>query len=189
MSKTDLSSYNNHPFQPGGNALKRILWFYTNALFFKTSLLPFNGFKCGLLRAFGAKVGKGVTIKPGVNIKYAWHLTIGHDTWIGENVWLDCLVPVSIGSHVCVSQGAVLLTGNHNYKKSTFDLITAGFALEEGAWIGACAIVNPGVTVGSHAVLTTGSVATRNLEPYGIYQGNPALRIRARIIESNQPNI
>lgn len=183
MPKTDLSTYNNYPFHPGGNPLKRFFWFYANAVFFKTSLLPSNAFKCFLLRAFGANIGKRVTLKPGVNIKYAWHLSIGDDCWIGENVWLDCLVPVSIGSHVCVSQGAVLLTGNHDYKKSTFDLITAGFTLEDGAWIGACAIVNPGITVGSHAVLTTGSVATRNLEPYSIYQGNPATKIRGRVIE------
>jgi len=183
MRKTDLSAYNNHPFHPGGNAFKRLLWYYTNAIFFKTSLLPSNGFKCFLLRSFGATVGKGVTIKPGVNIKYAWHLQIGDDTWIGENVWIDCLLPVSIGSHVCLSQGAVLLTGNHNYKKSTFDLIVQSFTLEDGAWIGACAIVNPGITVHTHAVLTTGSVATKNLEPYSIYQGNPAVKIRERVVE------
>ena len=183
MGRTDLSSYNNAPFHPGGSAFKRLLWFYFNAVFFKTSLLPSNSFKRGLLRMFGAKVGKGVTIKPGVNIKYAWHLTVGENTWIGENVWLDCLLPVTIGSNVCLSQGAVLLTGNHNYKKSTFDLIVSGFHLEDGVWIGACAIVNPGVKAASHAVLTTGSVATRNLEAYSIYQGNPAVKIRDRVIE------
>jgi putative colanic acid biosynthesis acetyltransferase WcaF len=183
MGKTNLAAYNNHPFHPGGNAFKRFLWYYTNAVFFNTSLLPSNSFKRFLLRLFGAKVGKGVTVKPGVNIKYAWHLTIGSDTWIGENVWIDCLLPVTIGSNVCLSQGAVLLTGNHNYKKTTFDLIVSGFTLEDGAWIGACAVVNPGVTVGTHAVLTTGSVATKDLEPYSIYQGNPAIKTRERVVE------
>lgn len=182
MRKTDLSTYNNYPFHPGGTAFKRFLWYYTNAVFFKTSLLPSNTFKRFVLRSFGARVGKGVTIKPGVNIKYAWHLTIGNDTWIGENVWIDCLVAVTIGSHVCLSQGAVLLTGNHNYKKTTFDLIVSGFTLEDGAWIGACAIVNSGITIATHAVLTTGSVATGDLEPYCIYQGNPAVKIRERVI-------
>ena len=183
MGKTDLAAYNNHPFHPGVNALKRLLWYYTNAVFFKTSLLPSNSFKRFLLRSFGARVGKGVTIKPGVNIKYAWHLQIGDYTWIGENVWIDCLLPVTIGSHVCLSQGAVLLTGNHNYKKSTFALIVQGFTIEDGAWIGACAVVNPGITVGTHAVLTTGSVATKDLAAYSIYQGNPAAKIRERVVE------
>jgi len=180
--KTDLSSYNNAPFNPGGTAFKRFLWYYLNAFFLKTSLVPSNGFKSFLLRVFGANVGKGVTIKPGVNVKYPWHLSIGDHTWIGENVWIDCLVPVSIGSNVCISQGAVLLTGNHNYKKTSFDLIVEGFILEDGVWIGAGAMVMPGVKAASHAVLSSGSVATNDLEAYTIYQGNPAAKVRDREI-------
>lgn len=182
MSKTDLSTYNNHPYHPGGNALKRILWYYTNAVFFKTSLIPSSSFRVNLLRLFGAKIGKNVTIKPCVNIKYPWNLTIGDETWIGENVWIDSLVLISIGAHVCLSQGAVLLTGSHNYKKASFDLITRGVILEDGVWIGAGAMVNLGVTAASHAVLTSGSVATKNLEAYTIYQGNPAAKTRKRQI-------
>lgn len=109
-------------------------------------------------------------------------MSIGDNTWIGENAWIDCLVPVKIGNNVCISQGAVLLTGSHNYKKSTFDLITAGFVLEDGVWIGACAVVNLGVSAASHAVLTSGSVATKNLEAYAVYQGNPAVKVRDRVI-------
>jgi putative colanic acid biosynthesis acetyltransferase WcaF len=182
MLKTDLSTYNNHPFHPGGNALKRLLWFYVNAFFFKTSLIPINGFKVFLLRLFGAKIGKNVTIKPCVNIKYPWFLTIGDETWIGENVWMDNLVMTSIGANCCLSQGAILLTGSHNYKKTSFDLITKGITLEDGVWIGAGAIVNLGITAASHAVLTSGSIATVNLEAYSIYQGNPAIKIRERVI-------
>jgi putative colanic acid biosynthesis acetyltransferase WcaF len=182
MQQTDLSTYNNHPYNPGGNAIKRILWHYINAVFFKTGLLPINGFKVALLRLFGAKIGNNVTIKPGVNIKYPWHLTVGNNTWIGEDVWIDCLVPITIGSNVCISQGAMLLTGSHNYKKTTFDLITGNIILEDGAWIGAKAVVNQGITVDTHAVLTTGSIATKNLDAYSIYQGNPAVKIRDRAI-------
>ncbi len=183
MRQTDLSTYNNSPFHPGGNTIKRVLWYYLNAIFLKTSLIPINGFKAFLLRSFGAKIGKKVTLKPGVNVKYPWHLTIGHHTWLGENVWIDCLVPVTIGNNVCISQGAVILTGNHNYKKTSFELITDSVILEDGVWIGACALVNAGVTAASHAVLTSGSVATKNLDPYTIYQGNPAVKIRLRAIE------
>lgn len=182
MQKTDLSLYNNSPFNPGGNAIKRLLWYYINAIFLKSSLLPSSSVKIFFLRLFGAKIGKGVTIKPGVNVKYPWHLTIGNNTWIGENVWIDCLVAITMGNNVCISQGAVLLTGSHNYKKKTFDLITQPVTLEDGVWIAAGAIVNLGVTAASHAVLSSGSTTSKNLEAYSIYQGNPAVKVRDRII-------
>ena len=182
MQQTDLSAYNNYPFNPGGTAVKRLLWHYVNAVFFKTSLLPINGVKTSLLKLFGAKIGEKVTIKPCVNIKYPWHLTIGNNTWVGEDVWIDCLLPVAIGANVCLSQGAVLLTGSHNYKKRTFDLLVGSIILQDGVWIGAKAVINQGITAHSHAVLTTGSIATKDLEAYSIYQGNPAVKIRERII-------
>ena len=182
MQQTNLSTYNNHPYNPGGSVVKRILWHYVNAVCFKTGLFPVNGFKVALLKLFGAKIGKNVTIKPGVSIKYPWHLIVGNSTWVGEDVWIDCLVPITIGSNVCISQGAMLLTGSHNYKKTTFDLITGSIILEDGAWIGAKAIVNQGITVATHAALTTGSIATKNLDAYSIYQGNPAVKVRDRVI-------
>jgi putative colanic acid biosynthesis acetyltransferase WcaF len=182
MKQTNLESYNNYPYHPGDSTLKRILWHYVNAFVFKSSLFPVYGLKAAILRLFGAKIGSQVEFKPGVNIKYPWHLNIGNEVWIGENVWIDCLVPIYIGNNVCISQGAVILTGSHNYKKASFDLITGSVTLEDGAWIGASAIINQGITVGSHAVLTTGSIATKNLEPYSIYQGNPAVKIRDRVI-------
>jgi putative colanic acid biosynthesis acetyltransferase WcaF len=183
MQQTDLSLYNNHPYHPGGSALKQVLWYYLSALFFKSGLLPASGVKIALLRLFGAQIGKGVVIKPGVNIKYPWHLKIGDNTWIGERVWIDNLVLVTIGNNVCISQGAILQTGSHNYKKTAFDLITGSIILEDGAWISCGAIVSQGVTAASHSVLTSGSVANKNLESYFIYQGNPAIKVRARIIE------
>lgn len=182
MLKTDLSIYNNYPYNPGGNVLKRVLWYYFNAIFFKTSIIPSSAFKVFCLKLFGARIGKHVTIKPCVNIKYPWNLRIGDETWVGENVWIDSLVLIDIGANVCLSQGAVLLTGSHNYKKKSFDLITKGIILEDGVWICAGAMVNPGITAASHAVLTSGSIATKNLEVYGIYQGNPAVKIRTREI-------
>lgn len=149
----------------------------------KNGWFPFSGFKRFLLRLFGAKIGTGVVIKPCVNIKYPWKLQVGNHVWIGENVWIDNLGQVTIGDNSCLSQGAFLLCGNHDYKSSNFDLMVSPIILENGAWIGAKAIVSGGVTVGTHAVLTLGSVATKNLEPYGIYTGNPAVKVKERIIE------
>ncbi|MBC7400104.1 MAG: colanic acid biosynthesis acetyltransferase WcaF, partial [Mucilaginibacter sp.] len=145
MQKTDLESYNNHPYHPGGNMLKRVLWHYVSGFVFKTSLFPVYSIKVMLLRLFGAKIGKQVEIKPCVNIKYPWLLTIYDEVWIGENVWIDNIAMVTIGSNVCISQGATILTGSHNYKKPSFDLITGALMIEDGVWIGALATVNQGL--------------------------------------------
>src|SRR5579872_3340890 len=149
MQKTDLESYDNYPYNPGGSALKRLLWYFTNLIFFKSAWFPFYGIKVFLLRSFGAKIGKMVEFKPCVNIKYPWNLTIGDEVWIGENVWLDNLVMINIGSNICISQSVTLLTGSHNYKKKSFDLMTGSITLEDGVWIGAGAIITMGITVHS----------------------------------------
>lgn len=181
MNKVNLSAYNNNWFSPG-NKVKIILWYFFNIIFLKSSL-PFpNILKVWVLQLFGASLGKSIVIKPGVNIKYPWLLHIGSNVWIGENVWIDNLAKVTIGDNVCISQGAMLLCGNHNYKLTTFDLIVDTIYLEEGVWIGAKSVVCPGVTCGSHSILSVGSVANNSLEPYTIYQGNPAIAIRKRDI-------
>ncbi len=179
---TDLSKYDNSWYQPGG-AIKRMLWLMVNAIFFNNGLALFNGSKIFLLKRFGAKVGIGVVIKPSVSIKYPWFLTIGNYVWIGENVWIDNLTMVNIGNNVCLSQGVMLLTGNHNYTKPTFDLIVGEIILEDGVWLGAQSVVCPGLTCKSHSVLAVSSVATKNLDAYGIYQGNPAVKVRERKFE------
>lgn len=182
MKKTsDLSAYNNSWYKPG-HPVKRALWYFINAAFFLNPFFPFSAPKKMFLRMFGAKVGKGVVIKPSVNIKYPWKLHIGNHVWIGESVWIDNLALVKIGDHCCISQGAMLLCGNHNYKKTSFDLIVREIHLENGVWIGAQSLVAPGTICHSHAVLTAGSMATASLEAYGIYTGNPAVKIREREI-------
>lgn len=183
-SKTNLSKYNNDWYQPGGSVLKKTCWYVLHAIFIHSSF-PFSSFKVFLLRLFGASIGTSVTIKPNVTIKYPWHLTIGNHVWIGEQVWIDNLSRVTIKNNSCVSQGAMLLCGNHDYSKTSFDLIVKDITLEEGVWIGAKSIVCPGVSIGSHSVLTVNSVATSNLESWGIYQGNPAVKIKERVIKND----
>jgi putative colanic acid biosynthesis acetyltransferase WcaF len=183
IGNTDLSGYNNAWYNPGASKLKRLFWYFTNLLFFQSGIFPLNGLKVILLRMFGARIGDGVIIKPTVNIKYPWKLRIGNYCWIGENVWIDNLAFVTLADNVCLSQGSMLLTGNHNYKKSTFDLMIGEIILENGVWIGTHAIVAPGVNCFSHAVLAINSVATRDLEAYFIYQGNPAEKVKEREIE------
>jgi putative colanic acid biosynthesis acetyltransferase WcaF len=181
MGKTDLSKYNNSWYKPGSK-LKIILWYILSRVFIDTSIpFPYS-LKRSILRLFGAKVGKRVVFKQRVIIKYPWFLTVGDETWIGENVWIDNLTDVTVGKNCCLSQGSMLLTGNHDYKKSTFDLILKPIILEDGSWVGAKATVCPGVTIHSHAVLSVGSVATTDLKSSTIYQGNPAVNKTQRLI-------
>lgn len=184
MPKTvDLARFDNSSFfRTGAGLFKRACWFLCNGLFFKTAF-HFYSFKVILLRIFGARVGKNVIIKPHVNIKFPWRLHLGDNVWIGEQVWIDNLDIVSVGNNVCISQGAFLLCGNHNYKKETFDLITGKITLEDGVWIGAKSIVCGNVVCKSHSVLLVQSVAVTDLEAYGIYRGNPAEKIKDRVIE------
>jgi putative colanic acid biosynthesis acetyltransferase WcaF len=181
--RTDLSKFNNSWYKTGAGFIKTVLWYYANIIFLKNTLLPSSAARILILRLFGAKIGCGCVIKPGLNIKYPWKLEIGDHTWIGENVWIDNLADVKIGENVCISQGAMLLCGNHNYKKISFDLIIGTIDIEDGTWIGAQSVVCPGVVCHSHSILAVGSVASANLEPYGIYRGNPAVKVRERVIE------
>ena len=173
--KVDLSKYNKADYHPGRNAFVRAIWYVTNMLFFKSSWCTSYGLKRGLLRMYGAHIGPHVVIKPCVSVKYPWHLSIGENSWIGEQVWIDNLADVTVGKNCCISQGAMLLCGNHDYTKESFDLITGKIKLKDGAWVGAKAIVCPGVTMGEGSVLTAGSVATRDIERDAVCQGNPAV--------------
>ena len=181
-NEIDLGSFSAKKFNKKAHKIKIVIWYFINALFVRASWNPFMGIKIFFLKIFGAKIGKGVVIKNNVNIKFPWKLTLGNNVWLGENAWIDNLDEVIIGNNVCISQGALLLTGNHDYTLSTFDYRNAPIIIEDGAWIGAKTVVCPGIKVKSHAILTVGSTATKNMEAYGIYQGNPALKIRTRNI-------
>lgn len=183
MKTVENAEFNNSWYTIGRNGLIVVLWYFVNLLLIKNRYLPLYKLKVVVLRLFGAKIGSNVIIKPGVNIKYPWKLAIGNHSWIGEGVWIDNLDEIVIGNNVCISQGAMLLTGNHNYTKTTFDLILGEITLEDGVWIGAKSVVCPNVRCKSHSVLAVGSVASKDLEPYNIYRGTPAKLVRKRIID------
>lgn len=178
-----LSAFDGSKFDKGAGFLKTVLWYFVNALIVRASWNPFMGIKVTLLRAFGAKIGKGICIKNNIIVKSPWNLTIGDNCWIGEYCWIDNIDKVVIGNNVCISQGALLLTGNHDYKDYSMPYRNAPIKIEDGAWIGAKTTVCPGVTVHQNAILTVGSVATKDMEENGIYQGNPAAKIRERKIK------
>ncbi len=179
--KVDLATYNNQWYKPGA-AAKRFAWHYINLFFFRSGFFPFYGIKVFLLKMFGAKLGKNVLIKPHVNIKYPWFLTLGNNIWIGEEVWFDNLAQITIGDNVCISQGVLLISGNHNYATTTFDLMVKPIIIEEGVWICAKAIICGGAICNSHAVITVGSILSTEAEAYGIYTGNPAIKVKTRFV-------
>jgi len=181
----DLSSFTTGDFDKGAGKLKITLWYFVNALFVRASWNPFMGVKIWLLKAFGAKIGKGLVIKNNVIIKYPWKLSIGENVWLGEGCWLDNLDYITIGNNVCVSQGALLITGNHDYRKSDFPYRNAPIVVEDGAWVGAKVVIAPGVRVSSYSILTLGTIITKDTEPWGIYQGNPGVKIKERHIEND----
>ena len=149
-------------------------------LLFRLCPISLSRLKRRVLRAFGARIGEGVVIKPRVTITFPWKLTVGDHVWLGEECWLLNLERIVIGNNVCISPRAFLCTGSHNYKSPKFDLIVKPITVENGAWLGAGCWVGPGVTVGTHAVLTAGSIAATDLEPSGIYRGNPAVAFKER---------
>lgn len=181
-----LKKVNNDAYKTtidiGAGKFKQLAWYFINIFFLKNSLNVSSGLKVFLLNLFGAKVGKGVVIKPCVNIKYPWKLQIGDYAWIGEEAWIDNLSAVTIGSNVTISQGAMILTGSHDHTKETFDFISFPVVLEDGCWIGARAVVYGGVTCGTHSILGINAVAENNLQPYTIYKGNPAVPVLKRVI-------
>ena len=184
-----LSGYDNRKFDRGSSRVVEFLWLLVDIALVR-SRIPGYAHRRLILRAFGARVGKRVLIKPGVRIKFPWRLKIGNDSWIGEDVWIDNLETVQIGENCCISQGAYICTGNHDWGTSGFDLIVKPVNIEDAAWIGAKSVVGPGIKVGKGAVLSIGSVATEDLASWGIYQGIPALLLKTRCLNvtESEPN-
>jgi putative colanic acid biosynthesis acetyltransferase WcaF len=180
--KVDLSSFSPVGFDRGASIAREFLWLLVSLMLFQLCPIKLSRLKCWALRRFGARIGQGVVIKPQVKITFPWKLTIGDHVWLGEECWLLNLERIVIGNNVCISQRAFLCTGSHNYKSPAFDLVVKPITVDDGAWLGAGCWVGPGVRVGNHAVLTAGSVASEDLQPFGIYRGNPAVFVRSRVI-------
>jgi putative colanic acid biosynthesis acetyltransferase WcaF len=185
MQPVDLTSFDNSWYRPGRGKVLQLTWFFLGLPVLRSIWLPFSGVRRSLLRLFGARIGAGVVVKPGVRVKYPWLLEVGQNTWIGEDVWLDNLAPIRIGSNACISQGAYLCTGNHDWTDPTFGLVVRPITIGDGAWIGAKAMVCPGVDVAECAVASAGCMVTRNLEAYTVYAGNPAVAIKTRKISAH----
>ncbi|NYT74378.1 colanic acid biosynthesis acetyltransferase WcaF [Halomonas sp. QX-2] len=176
----ELDAYDNGEFDRGARKVKELIWVVVSGLFFST-WLPGSLWRVTLLRLFGAKVGVGVIIKPRVVVKFPWKLHIGDYSWVGEQVWIDNLDSVSIGSHVCISQGVYLCTGSHEWSSLSFKLITKPIEIADQVWLAAFSRISPGVVIAQGAVLSFSSIATKSLREWTIYSGQPAEAIKHRV--------
>jgi putative colanic acid biosynthesis acetyltransferase WcaF len=157
-----------------------VLWHLCKCFLFITPLPVPSGFKCFVLRLFGARVGRGVVIKPQVKILFPWKLTIGDFAWIGEEVFILNFEPVTIGAQCCVSQRVFLCGGNHDFRQVDMPYRNGPIVIADGAWVGAQSFVAPGVTIGTETVITASSVVTKDQPPKMVCGGNPCRPMKAR---------
>lgn len=182
MSRINLRGYDNSWFHPGRSVLVRSLWLFAGQPLLRSPWFAASAWRVALLRCFGARVGERVVIRQHVTVKYPWHLVIGSDCWIGERVWLDNLATISLADNVCLSQGAYLCTGNHDWTDEGFGLRVEPVVLGSGSWVGAQAMLLPGVILGEGAVAAAGSVVAGSVLSWQIVAGNPATFLKMRVI-------
>ncbi|MEX1315500.1 MAG: WcaF family extracellular polysaccharide biosynthesis acetyltransferase [Synechococcaceae cyanobacterium] len=176
----DLAAYRLPPdWSRGAPLWREALWRLFGSPLLASSL-PGSGWRKALLRLFGARLGRGGRCKPRLRITFPWRLVVGDHCWLGEAVWIDNLAPVRLGDRVCLSQGAYLCTGNHDYRSPGFDLRVAPIRVNDDAWIAARAVLAPGTEVGRGAVVGLGAVASGRIEPGLLLAGNPAVVVGRR---------
>lgn len=188
MTPVELSTFNNDWYSPGRGILWQTAWFFLGAPLLRSQVIPFSGFRAWLLRLFGASIGERAVIKPGMRVKYPWRLTAGNDCWFGEGCWIDNLDHVSIGNDVCLSQGCYICTGNHDWSDTAFRLMTRPVVIRDGAWVGAKAVLCPGITLDEGAIAGIGSVVVKNIPRCEIHMGNVARFVRMRHFHSRRNN-
>jgi putative colanic acid biosynthesis acetyltransferase WcaF len=170
-----LDRYDNSDFSRGASKLTEMLWWVVRSLIFAAWFPIPSSIKVMALRAFGAKVGRGVVIRSRVNITFPWRLTIGDHVWIADEVLILSLAPVTIGSHVVISNRAFLCTGSHRFRSENFDLVTRPITVGNGCWIASQVFIAPGVTLGPNTMCAAGAVVLKDAGPDVLLIGNPAI--------------
>jgi putative colanic acid biosynthesis acetyltransferase WcaF len=156
------------------------LWWLVEALLFHPSPQIFYGWRRFLLRAFGARIGKGVRIRPSVTVTYPWKVSIGDWSWVGDHATLYSLGEITLGSHVVISQHTYLCTGSHDFARPTFDLYAQSIHVGSESWLATNVFVGPGVTIGPGAVIGACSVVLKDVPEKMICAGNPLRVLRPR---------
>jgi putative colanic acid biosynthesis acetyltransferase WcaF len=160
--------------------LRRLNWNLCWAIFYRTSPRPLHSWRVFLLRLFGAKMGPDCHFYPRSKVWAPWNLICANQVTAGDGVEIYNPAPVTLGSHAILSQEAYLCGATHDYDDPAFPLIAYATTIGAYAWVCARASVAPGVNIGEGAVLGLGSVATRNLDPWTVYAGVPAVKVKER---------
>ncbi|TGE04306.1 DapH/DapD/GlmU-related protein [Hymenobacter fodinae] len=164
------------------NRLGRLLWGMFSALLFRYSPRPMHAWRSFLLRCFGAKVGRGVHVYPGVKIWAPWNLDLADECGIASGAILYCQGKITIGKRAVVSQGAHLVAGTHDYTQPGFPLITNPITVGDHAWVAADAFVHPGITIGEGCVIGARSVVTKDMPDWMVCAGHPCKPLKDRAV-------
>lgn len=126
--------------------------------------------------------GRYGTFYPSVKIWAPWNLKLGCAVAIDDDVNLYSVDKITIGSKVAISREAFICTASHDITKPNRPLVTAPITICDGVWIGARAIILPGVTIGEGAIVAAGAVVARDVPPFTVVGGNPAKFIKNRVL-------
>ena len=169
------------------NKLARSVWQVVWLLLYRPTPRLFHPWRCLLLRLFGAKLGRAVHPYPSARIWAPWNLEMGDHACLSEGVDCYCVAPIRIGAQTTVSQYSFLCTASHDYTRADMPLVTAPITISERAWITADVFVGPGVTIGDGAVVTARSSVFTDIPPWVVARGNPAVPVKARVLQGDQP--
>ncbi len=125
-------------------------------------------------------MGPNCHFYPGSKVHSPWNLVCADGVAAGDGVEIYNPAPLKLGSHVILSQGAYICGATHDFDDRAFPLLAYAMEIGPYAWVCAKACVAPGITVGEGAVLGLASVATKDLEPWTVYAGAPAVRVKER---------
>lgn len=164
----------------GRSALWVQLWWLVQASLFRWSPQIAYPWRVFLLRLFGAKVGKGVLIRPTVRVTYPWKVEIGDHSWVGDDVVLYSLGHISIGSSTVVSQSCYLCAADHDHKSVDFAIRERPISIGDEVWLCADVFVGPSVKVGHGVVVGARSSVFRSVGALEIVCGTPAAKISMR---------
>ena len=162
------------------NRLLRLVWGITCFVFFRFTPTTFHGWRAWCLRCFGAKLGRGVHIYPGVKIWAPWNLECADEVGIGNGATIYNQGKITLGYRAIISQGVHLCSGTHDYTLPGHPLITKPINVGASAWIAAEAFVHPGVTLGEGTVIGARSVVTKNMPAWMVCSGFPCMPIKPR---------